>query len=108
MAERHTDGSDEMTFDLVVDDRTAFLKIVGELDINSVDGIEAAVGRLAGGEADRLVVDLSDLRFADSSAIAVWLRWSSAFERIELRDPTPLLRKVLETMGLAETLHLTP
>ncbi len=108
MAERDTNGNAEMRFELVVDNRTAFLTIVGELDINSVDGIETAVERLAGAEADRLVIDLSGLSFADSSAIAMWVRWASAFEAVELRDPTPLLRRVIETMGLAEALHLTP
>ena len=109
MAERNTDSTVEMTFDLRVgDDRTARLKIEGELDINSVDGIENAVDRAAGTGADRLIVDLSELRFADSSAIAVWVKWASMFDEIELRDPTPLLRKVIETMGLAEALHLSP
>jgi anti-anti-sigma factor len=109
MAERNTDSTAEMTFDLRVgDDRTAFLKIEGELDINSVDGIEGAVDRAAGTNADRLIIDVSELRFADSSAIAVWVKWASMFDEIELREPSPLLRKVIETMGLAEALHLVP
>ena len=109
MAERNIDSTAAMTFDLRVgDDRTALLKIVGELDINSVDGIENAVDSTAGSDADRLIVDVSELRFADSSAIAVWVKWASMFDEIELRDPTPLLRKVIETMGLAEALHLVP
>ena len=109
MAERNNDGSAEMTFDLrVEDDRTAFLKIVGELDINSVDGIEDAVDRVAGADADRLIIDVSELRFADSSAIALWVRWSARVGEIEFRDASPLLRRVITSMGLAGRFRLAP
>ena len=46
----------------------------GELDITN---IETVVGRRAGleGEPERLVIDVQLLRFADSSAIALWVKW---------------------------------
>jgi hypothetical protein len=52
----------------------------------------------------RLIIELSDLRFADSSAIALWVRWSTSVDEIELRDVSPILRRVIDSMGLAATL----
>ncbi len=54
----------------------------------------------------RLILDLGGVRFADSSAIALWVRWATAVDELKLRDASPLLQKVIETMGLAERLQL--
>jgi hypothetical protein len=48
------------------------------------------------------------LDFADSSAIALFVRWANRVRRIEIREPSPLLRRVIERMGLAERLPMTP
>jgi hypothetical protein len=55
-----------------------------------------------------VVIDVHDLQFADSSAIALWVQWAGAVPEMELRDAPPLLRRVVETMGLTETLRVTP
>jgi anti-sigma B factor antagonist len=97
-----------MSFDIAVnDDATVVVTVRGELDIANVDSLEQAVERVLTGAIDRLVVDVGQLLFADSSAIAVWVRWSTLVE-IELRDPSPLLRQVITSMGLDERLRLTP
>ena len=44
------------------------------------------------------------MRFADSSAIALWVRWAGAVSEFELLDPPPLLRRVINAMGLADKL----
>ena len=46
------------------------------------------------------MLEVSGLRFADSSAIALWVKWSTRVTEVELREPPPLLRRVLTTMGL--------
>ena len=51
--------------------------------------------------------ELADLRFADSSALALWVRWAGSVGSIELRHCSPLLRRVIETMGLDQTFRLT-
>ena len=51
-------------------------------------------------EVEVLVVEVGDVSFADSSAIAMWVRWAGAVPQFELRDPSPLLRRVIRTMGL--------
>lgn len=85
----------------------ALVTVRGELDIASVDELDRAVAPIMARRPNRLVVDVSGLRFADSSAIALWVRWASMVGEIELRDPSPLLRRVVASMGLAGKLRLS-
>jgi anti-anti-sigma factor len=86
----------------------ATVTLRGELDVANVDSADAAVAPIIAGGIKRLVLDVSELRFADSSAIALWVRWSTAVDDLELRDPSALLRKVISSMGLSERLRLVP
>jgi len=98
-----------MTFDVVeADDRIVTVILTGELDITNVERLGAAVAPVLEREPARLIVDARELRFADSSAIALWVQWATAVPDIELRDVSPLLRRVVESMGLAEMLNVTP
>jgi anti-anti-sigma factor len=98
-----------MTFDLVEDgDGTVRVTVAGELDITNVDRLASAVAPTLERDPQRVVVDVRALRFADSSAIALWVRWAAEVPEIELRDVPPLLRRVVESMGLTETLNLVP
>lgn len=98
-----------MSCDVVEDgDRSLTVRLAGELDITNVDTVAAAVAPALARHASRLIIDARDLRFADSSAIALWVQWATRVPEIELRDGSPLLRRVLESMGLADTLHVRP
>jgi anti-anti-sigma factor len=98
-----------MTFDVVeAGDRTVTVIVSGELDITNVDRLGAAVAPALEREPERLILDARELRFADSSAIALWVQWATAVPDIELRDVSPLLRRVVESMGLADMLKVTP
>jgi anti-sigma B factor antagonist len=88
--------------------RTVTVSVSGELDITNVHELAWAVAAVLERRPARLVVELSGLSFADSSAIALWVQWATAVPEIELRDPSPFLRQVLESMGLTETLNVTP
>jgi anti-anti-sigma factor len=94
------------SFDVAPDEDGATVTIRGELDVANVDALDAAVAPVIDGGAKRLVLDVRELRFADSSAIALWLRWAAEVDEFELRDPPPLLRKVIASMGLAARLKL--
>jgi anti-anti-sigma factor len=98
-----------MTFDVVEgDDRSVTISVTGELDITNVDRLAAGVSPALEREPARLVIDVHDLQFADSSAIALWVQWATTVPKIELRDPPPLLRRVVDSMGLTDTLNLAP
>lgn len=79
---------------------TVTVRLAGELDLSNVERLEAEVAPVLARHPHRLIVEAADLEFADSSAIALWLRWSREVERFELRELSPLLRRVLSSMGL--------
>jgi anti-sigma B factor antagonist len=61
----------DITFDVVsLGDGTVVVTIKGELDMNTIAALEAAVEPAINRRPPRLVVDVSGIEFADSSAIA--------------------------------------
>ncbi len=83
---------------------TVVVAIVGELDLSSIPEVEEKVRSAFRDRPTGVVVDLSGLTFADSSAIALWVRWSMTFSSFELRHPPPPVRRVIAVMGLSERL----
>ncbi|HYZ80365.1 MAG TPA: STAS domain-containing protein [Solirubrobacteraceae bacterium] len=97
-----------ISFDVVVDGhRHATVTIDGELDMSGIDPLAARVDEVLGHGITSLTVDVGGVRFADSSAIALWVRWASAVDEFELHEPPPLLRRVISAMGLSEKLGAT-
>lgn len=97
-----------MRFDVAEDgDRTLKVTVSGELDITNIDTLASAVAPALEREPARLVIEVGDLRFADSSAIALWVQWATAVPDVELRHVSPLLRRVVDSMGLSETLKVS-
>ena len=87
---------------------TAVVAVRGELDIQTVPQLQAVVAPALEANPRRLVLDVSELRFADSSGIAQWVRWAGQVDELELREPSPLLRRVVTAMGLEQKLRMTP
>jgi anti-anti-sigma factor len=97
-----------MTFDLAEGNGSELtVAIHGELDITNVDPLAEAVEGALKHQPRRLVVDLGGCRFADSSAIALWVQWATNVGEFELRHPSTLLRRVIGSMGLSDTLNVT-
>ncbi len=88
------------------DPDTALVTIRGELDISNVEQLERAMVPFIERRVGRVILDLGDLQFADSSAIAIWVQWSTIVGELRLRSVSPLLRTVVTTMGLAGKLRL--
>ena len=102
-----------MKFELLPAEGSArIVKLDGELDITTIDDLEEAVKPVLDAGPERLVVDVSGLRFADSSAIALWVQWASAVrELLRAQDrhrQYAAAMQVIESMGLAQTLGVTP
>jgi anti-anti-sigma factor len=98
-----------VTVEVAVDEAgTAIVTITGELDLSTIDALMEEVTPVLAREPSRLIVDVAGLRFADSSAIALWVRWATTVSEFELRDPPAFLRRVITVMGLGDKLGLKP
>ena len=82
------------------------VKLVGEIDLANADALGEKFDRLIGEGDARLVVDLSALEFMDSSGIAMLLRAAGRVDSIAVRNPTDIVRRIIECTGLAGTLHI--
>ncbi|MGH2861888.1 MAG: STAS domain-containing protein [Solirubrobacteraceae bacterium] len=81
------------------------LVLEGELDLSTAERLRAAVEPTIASVTGTLVVDLAQLRFADSSAIALWVSWSQRVPRLEIRNPQPMIMRVIQAMGLTKQLN---
>jgi anti-sigma B factor antagonist len=84
------------------------IAVSGELDMSNAERLEATVETVVADGPDRLIFDLSGLRFMDSAGIAVLLSAAGKVPSIELRDPLPPVRRVVELTGLESVLSVAP
>lgn len=109
MDELAPDSDPPVDFDVTrAGGNSVVVRMTGDLDLSTVDELDAAVEPLIIQPPELLVLDVAGLRFADSSAIALWIRWSNQVPRVEIRQPSDMLRRLIERMGLAERLRLVP
>jgi len=84
------------------------LALRGELDSSTVSRLQAQVDALLRTRPSRIVFDMTDLRFMDSAGIAVLVTTAGTVGEVSLRNPSPILRRVLAATGLTELLKLEP
>ena len=51
---------------------------------------------------------MSELAFMDSSGLAMLASLARKVPGIEVRDPAPIVRRLIDLSGLAEILNVTP
>jgi anti-sigma B factor antagonist len=90
----------------VDDTGTLTILLSGEIDIASADGVRRDMQPFLGAAPDRVVFDLQKLAFMDSSGIALLVQIANRFEVVEVRNPAPNVRRILEATGLAEKFGL--
>ena len=84
------------------------IRLIGELDVSSVDHVRAATAKAISEGARRLVFDLRGLEFIDSSGITVLLAAVSQVDSVLIRQPSAAARRIIETTGLAGVLRFEP
>src|SRR3954466_7385469 len=78
------------TASITNEDGRAILILTGELDLSTVNDLQETAAALIKQAPERLIVDLTDVTFMDSSGIALLLHLAKRVPRTELRDPSPL------------------
>ena len=86
---------------------TPVLKLSGELDLSNVGSLRAAIDATYGRGLDRIVFDLSELEFMDSSGLAMFVAIAERIATVELRNPRPVMRRIIELTGLSGVFLVT-
>jgi anti-anti-sigma factor len=85
------------------------LRVSGELDFATAPRLEDAAGALVEADAKRLVLDLSDLRFIDSSGLRAVIVLHERSERegwsLDVVRPPGQLLRVFQISGIDEHLN---
>jgi anti-anti-sigma factor len=85
----------------------ALVRLGGELDLTTAP----RVGEIVAPEvqdASEIIFDLSELQFMDSSGIAVLLQLVGTTRRAVVRNPSSVIRRVVESTGIESVLRLEP
>lgn len=94
------------------DGTTVELRLQGELDVASADTLRRNIGAaITDHDPHRLLLDLSELSFADSSGLSaiVWAHkvMSERGRQLSLHHPQASVLRVLHLTGLHTRLHVT-
>lgn len=84
----------------------ATVSVSGDVDIANADALKATVASVAAGMPQRLIFDLSELRFIDSAGIAVLLYATECGAPVEVRNPSAAVRRVVELTGMSAVLKI--
>ena len=84
------------------------VSLSGELDLTNAERVKSATEDMIPDGTARLVVETSELEFMDSSGLALLASIDRKVPEIELRDPSLIVRRLIELTGLAEILNVSP
>jgi anti-sigma B factor antagonist len=80
----------------------------GELDCSNAESLQERLGSMPPQPAQPLIFDLTGLRFMDSAGIAVLISATNRASGVSLRNPSPVIRRVLEATGLSDLFSIEP
>jgi anti-sigma B factor antagonist len=85
------------------------VRLAGELDLYNASDVAAALGEVADAEPTRVVIDLTDVEFVDSTALGtlVAARQRLGNGRLVLAAAGPDVRRALEVSGLDQHFALS-
>ena len=83
------------------------VKLLGEIDISNAALLGLALDRMIAETDGPIVIDLSALGFMDSSGIAMLLRAVGSTGSVEVRNPSEVVRRIIECTGLVDILRMT-
>jgi anti-anti-sigma factor len=97
------DELDDLTADVSVsNDQVATIRLKGEIDIVTSHILERAGQEAVDGGSTRLVIDMSEITFMDSSGIVALIRLRSCAP-VTIRRPSEPVRQLIIATGLTDT-----
>jgi anti-sigma B factor antagonist len=89
------------------EDGAPVVYLSGELDLTNAGQFSTAIDAALASHPSRLILDASGLRFMDSSGIVLLVSASQRVQELQVRDPSPIVRRLIELTGLSEVLRIT-
>ena len=109
MGDLDEDRAAEIVIDTRIDPTgVPIVAVSGELDSSNAASLEATIASIAAEHPERLIFDLSGLRFMDSAGIAVLVGVAAKVNAVQLREPSQVVRRVIELTGLTGVLPIEP
>jgi anti-sigma B factor antagonist len=105
-------GRNQMLLRVDVDEREdhALIRAVGEIDASTADSVATAVSEALAAGHRRVLLDLGDMTFIDSTGLGMLVRSHRAADAASARfavvHPTAQTRKLITVLGLDELLHV--
>ena len=84
------------------------LLVAGEVDLSNASQLRRAVEAMLGANPARLVLDVRELTFMDSSGLAVLLQAAAKLETLVLRHAQSSIIRLIETTGVTSVLSVEP
>jgi anti-sigma B factor antagonist len=104
-------NGDHYRVTLVVLDDEAVVRVAGEIDILAQEPLRSAIAE-ARSIGRRLVVDLSETTFMDSTGLTVlleaWRAQTDAGSEMILRSPSPAVRTLFDITGVGDAMPIEP
>ncbi|HEX9066564.1 MAG TPA: STAS domain-containing protein [Streptosporangiaceae bacterium] len=107
MADQNPPGTAPVTVQTSREGSTPVVAIAGELDLSNADAVRSAIEDELHPGTPKLVFELSELQFMDSSGIALLASLAQRVPEVELRHPTDIVRRILEITGVDQWLPMT-
>ncbi len=82
------------------------VRLAGEVDISNIDAVRKLIVPVAEAGVSHLVFDLSELRLIDSTGLSLLLWTAQRIEIVQIRNPSDIVRRVIEVTGLDDVLPM--
>ena len=90
-------------------DGNVLISIAGELDMSNIEGASESLKRcVSKADGAPVVFDLAELRFMDSSGIALLLQVAEPRGSVVLRNVPGLIRRIIDATGVQGVLEVEP
>ena len=85
---------------------TPVIWLSGELDMTSVPQVRVTIDAALASHPGQVVLDASSLDYMDSSGIALLASVASKAQEVQVRNPTLIVRRLIELTGLSQILRI--
>jgi anti-anti-sigma factor len=97
-----------LTISVAKDESGPVIKLAGELDASNIERLRSAIKSQLSERPEMVSLELADLTFMDTSAIALLIQTSKSVSAVRLLSPSVPVRTVIRMSGLDGILVMEP